>query len=115
MWCFGTKIAEWPDVDNYVFAGVDSAQKGYEGNTIAAISAGGESRMPASETKPGAGYTTITMVSDGTNLYMYMDGTLVSTLENHGKDFSKIISSTDDVIGYIGKSLYKPDPLLIQR
>ena len=111
LWCFGRTVASWPNVDNYVFVGVDSAQKDYKGNTLAAVSVGGESRMPASATKPGAGYTTITVVSDGTSLYMYMDGTLVSTLENHGKDITKVIP-TDDALGYIGKSLYNTDPLL---
>ena len=94
-----------------MFVGVDSNQDSYKGNTIAAISAGGESRMPAPATTPGAGYTTVTLVSDGTNLYMYMDGTLVSTLKNHGKDITKIIPASGE-LGFIGKSLYSPDPLL---
>ena len=111
LWCFGRTVASWPDVDNYVFVGVNSAQDNYKGNTLAAVSVGGESRMPAPSTTPGAGYTSITVVSDGTNLYMYMDGTLVSTLENHGKDITKTIP-TDDALGYIGKSLYNGDPLL---
>ena len=97
LWCFGRTVASWPDVDNYVFVGVNSAQDNYKGNTLAAVSVGGESRMPAPSTTPGAGYTSITVVSDGTNLYMYMDGTLVSTLENHGKDITKTIP-TDDAL-----------------
>ena len=111
LWCFGRTISTWPNVDNYLFVGVDSNQDSYKGNTIAAISAGGESRMPAPATTPGAGYTTVTLVSDGTNLYMYMDGTLVSTLKNHGKDITKIIPASGE-LGFIGKSLYSPDPLL---
>ena len=111
LWCFGRTVSTWPNVDNYLFVGVDSNQNSYKGNTIAAISAGGESRMPAPATTPGAGYTTVTLVSDGTNLYMYMDGTLVSTLKNHGKDITKIIPASGE-LGFIGKSLYSPDPLL---
>ena len=111
LWCFGRTVSTWPNVDNYLFVGVDSNQDSYKGNTIAAISAGGESRMPAPATTPGAGYTTVTLVSDGTNLYMYMDGTLVSTLKNHGKDITKIIPTSGE-LGFIGKSLYSPDPLL---
>ena len=111
LWCFGRTVSTWPNVDNYLFVGVDSNQDSYKGNTIAAISAGGESRMPAPATTPGAGYTTVTLVSDGTNLYMYMDGTLVSTLKNHGKDITKIIPASGE-LGFIGKSLYSPDPLL---
>ena len=111
LWCFGRTVSTWPNVDNYLFVGVDSNQDSYKGNTIAAISVGGESRMPAPATTPGAGYTTVTLVSDGTNLYMYMDGTLVSTLKNHGKDITKIIPASGE-LGFIGKSLYSPDPLL---
>ena len=111
LWCFGRTVSTWPNVDNYLFVGVDSNQDSYKGNTIAAISAGGESRMPAPATTPGAGYTTVTLVSDGTNLYMYMDGTLVSTLKNHGKDITKVIPASGE-LGFIGKSLYSPDPLL---
>ena len=110
LWCFGRTVASWPNVDHYVFVGVNSDQNNYKGNVLAAISSNGEVRMDAPAEKPGAGYTTVTITSDGTKLSMYMDGVLVSE-KTHGKDVTDAMPSEGE-LGYIGKSLYNGDPLL---
>ncbi len=118
LWCFGDGIGKWGEgtIGDYIFVSPNSGQNGYTATVLSAVkvgseSAGGESRMPAPEEQLGGGYTTITLVSDGTTLTMYMDGKEVSTL-NHGKDVSSVIPD-GDILGYIGQSLYSPDKKLI--
>ncbi len=110
LWCFGRTVASWPNVDNYIFVGPMSAQSGYTGTVLAAISAGGETRMARPTKDLGSGYTTVTIVSDGTKLSMYMDGELVSEL-THGKNVLEAIPESG-VTGFIGRSLYNGDALL---
>ena len=118
LWCFGDGIGEWGagNIGDYIFVSPNSGQGSYNGTVLAAVkvgseSAGGESRMPVPSEQLGGGYTTITLVSDGTTLTMYMDGVEVSTLD-HGKDVSSVIPD-GDILGYIGQSLYSPDNKLI--
>lgn len=110
LWCFGRTVASWPNVDNYIFVGPMSAQGGYTGTVLAAISAGGETRMARPTKDLGSGYTTVTIVSDGTKLSMYMDGELVSEL-THGKNVLEAIPESGET-GFIGRSLYNGDALL---
>ncbi len=118
LWCFGDGIGEWGagNIGDYIFVSPNSGQGSYNGTVLAAVkvgseSAGGESRMPVPSGQLGGGYTTITLVSDGTTLTMYMDGVEVSILD-HGKDVSSVIPD-GDILGYIGQSLYSPDNKLI--
>ena len=114
LWCFGRTIDKWPNVGNYVFLGPDSAQYDESGKLLAAICAEADSHKEVRLDKPdetlGAGYTTVTIVSDGTKLSMYMDGKLVSE-KTHGVDATQAYPS-EGALGYIGKSLYNGDPLL---
>ena len=52
LWCFGRTVASWPNVDHYVFVGVNSDQNNYKGNVLAAISSNGEVRMDAPAPPP---------------------------------------------------------------
>lgn len=111
LWTLGNRVDSWPNVTNYLFVGPSSAQSGYSGKVLAALAdTSSEVRMPAPENTTPAGFVTITLVSEGQQLRLYMDGTLVSTL-NHDKDTASIFP-TEGCLGYIGKSLYAPDPLL---
>lgn len=116
LWCLGQGVGEWnnDDVGDYIFVSPKSAQNGYQDKLLSAIKVGSvktdESRMPAPEEVTPNGYVTITVVSDGTNLAMYLDGVKVSELA-HGKDIGKVIPD-GDVLGYIGHSLFAPDPKL---
>lgn len=118
LWCFGDGIGEWGEgnIGDYIFVSPNSGQNNYNGTVLSAVkvgseSEGGESRMPVPTKQLGGGYTTITLVSDGTTLTMYMDGEKVSELD-HGKDVSSVIPD-GDILGYIGQSLYSPDDKLI--
>ena len=118
VWCIGDGIGQWGDgrISDYIFMSANSGQGGYAESVLAAVkvgseSSGGESRMPVPDSKLAGGYTTVTIVSDGGTLTMYMDGKKVSELE-HGKDLSNMIPD-GDILGYIGQSLYEPDKKLI--
>lgn len=120
-WVIGDGVGAWNTnpaspggLGNYVFMNGDSAQGGYNGAVLGAIrvysSAGnGEVRMPAGGSV-AAGFTTITMVSSGQTLTLYRDGVAFSTL-NHSFSLSSIIPG-GSVLGYLGRSLYSPDPNL---
>ncbi len=114
LWCFGNKVDNWPNVKNYIFVGPKSNQNGYKNKAIAAVHNGSsETRLPAPANETiSAGYTTITLVSEGfsTNkVSLYIDG--VKAAENTCSDLIEAIP-TEGILGYIGKSLYAPDPLL---
>lgn len=110
LWCFGRTIDSWPNVDHYIFVSPMSAQGSYRGSVLAAISVDGETRMSRPNTDLSAGYTTVTMVSDGSRLFLYMDGELVSELE-HGKNVLDAVPAQGES-GFLGKSLYHGDALL---
>lgn len=118
LWCFGKDIGQWGagNIGDYIFVSPNSSQGNYKGSVLGAIKVGrenqgGESRMPVPTKSLGTGYTTVTLVSDGTTLTMYMDGELVSEL-THGKDVNSVIPD-GDILGYIGQSLYSADKKLI--
>lgn len=117
IWCFGDGIGQWGanNISDYIFVSPNSSQLASD-KILGAIkvgseAAGGEKRMPTPSTNLETGYNTITLVSDGTTLTMYLNGTAVSTLD-HGYDTSSIIPD-GDILGYIGQSLYSPDKKLI--
>ena len=118
VWCIGDGIGQWGDgkISDYIFMSANSGQSGYVDSVLAAVkvgseASGGESRMPVPDSKLSGGYTTVTIVSDGGTLTMYMDGKKVSELK-HDKDLSNMIPD-GDILGYIGQSLYEPDRKLI--
>lgn len=106
----GSKEGEWPNVDNYFFLTPKSGQGGYSGKILAAISQSGENRLPVNNDRipSSTAFNTYTIVSNGKTITVYLDGEKVTELE-HSKDWTKILAGDKD--GYIGKSLYTPDPL----
>ena len=117
-WTLGQGVGSYGngDVGDYVFVGPKSGQNGYQGKILSAIKIGDESngaekRMPASSTSLGAGYSTITLVSEGNTITVYLDGEQVSQ-GTHNYDSIDSIIPDSGAIGYIGKSLYKPDDLM---
>lgn len=112
-WVVGDGVGPWNTtaLGNHVFMNPNSAQGGYQGEVMGAIrvkdSGNGESRMPSAG-KTNAGFSTVTMVSQGDTLRLYIDGTQRSELK-HSKNLRDIIKG--DTLGYIGRSLYQGDPL----
>lgn len=106
----GSKEGVWPNVDNYFFLTPKSGQGGYTDKILAAISQSGETRLPVNTDKVASNtaFNTYTIVSDGYTITVYLDGEKVTELD-HSKDWSQILTGDRD--GYIGKSLYTPDPL----
>ncbi len=116
-WVLGQGVGSYGDgqIGDYVFMGPKSAQKGYEGKILSGIKVGrenegAEKRMPASSKSLGADYETITLVSEGQTITVYLDGEQVSQ-GTHEYSIKSVIPDTG-TIGYIGKSLYAPDDLM---
>lgn len=117
-WVLGQGVGKWGEhtIGDYVFMGPKSDQNGYKGNILSSIKVGdesarGEKRMPASSKSLGAGYSTITLVSDDNTITVYLDGEQVSQGTHEYNSIASIIPD-EGPIGYIGKSLYEDDPLL---
>lgn len=113
-WLFtlGTTVGEWPNVKNYLFVAPISG--GYSGKMLAAIKDGNTELRYDSETAIACekeGKNIVTVVFENGNVTYYMNG-LKSKPTESGYKIQDILSahSTDTCIGYIGKSLYKPDP-----
>lgn len=113
-WLFtlGTTVAEWPDVKNYLFVAPCSGD--YSGKMLAAIKNDSDELRYDSETAIACekeGKNIVTVVFDNGNVTYYMNGLKSKTTES-GYKIQDILSanSTASCIGYIGKSLYKPDP-----
>ena len=116
-WVLGQGVGTWGshNIGDYFFMGPKSAQSGYQGKILSGIkvgdeSAGAEKRFPASSKELGAGYNTVTVVSDDNTVSIYLDGEKVSEGTH---DYSiKTIIPDSGIIGYIGKSLYAPDAMM---
>ncbi len=113
-WLFtlGTTVAEWPNVKNYLF--VAPCTDAYSGKMLAAIKNDSDELRYDSETAIACekeGKNIVTVVFDNGNVTYYMNGLKSKTTES-GYKIQDILSanSTASCIGYIGKSLYKPDP-----
>ena len=116
-WTLGQGVGTWGNhnIGDYIFMGPKSAQSGYQGRILSGIkvgdeSAGGEVRMPASSESMGADYETVTLVSEGQTITVYLDGEQVSQ-GTHEYSIESVIPD-EGTIGYIGKSLYEPDALM---
>ncbi|WP_272434162.1 immunoglobulin-like domain-containing protein [Actinomyces sp. B33] len=114
-WVIGDGIGDWNTtrLGNYVFVNPASSERA--GGILAGIrvkkgSSNGEVRMPAGGAMSSTSFTTVTMTSKDNNLSLYVDGKKVSTVD-HEYSLSDIVP-TGDVLGYIGRSLYRPDGLL---
>ena len=115
-WCIGQGGGTWEgnDVGNYVFVNPKGRVGDREGEILAGIKVGSprtdEKRLPSPTKNLGDDYATITLVSEEDTLTLYLDGEQVAE-QTHSYSMSDIIPS-GDVLGYIGKSLWNPDPLL---
>ena len=115
-WCIGQGIGTWAgnDVGNYVFVNPKGAPGDRGGEILAGIKVGSpqtdEVRLPSPSKNLGADYATITMVGEDNTLTLYLDGEEVASVE-HSYFMSDVVPK-GDVLGYIGKSLWEPDPLL---
>ena len=116
-WVLGQGVGEYGDgrIGDYVFMGPKSGQGGYEGKILSGIKVGneadgGEKRMPASSKSLSADYETVTLVSDDNTITVYLNGEQVSQ-GTHPYSIKTVIPDSG-TIGYIGKSLYKPDALM---
>ena len=116
-WVLGQGVGIWGshNIGDYIFMGPKSGQGGYEGKILSGIkvgdeAAGGEIRMPASSESLSAGYETVTLVSDGNTITVYLNGEQVSQ-GTHSYSIETVIPDSG-TIGYIGKSLYEPDALM---
>ena len=115
-WCIGQGIGTWAgnDVGNYVFVNPKGGSGDRSGEILAGIKVGSpqtdEVRLPSPSKNLGADYATITLVGEDDTLTLYLDGEQVSQT-THDYSMSDVVPS-GDVLGYIGKSLWDPDPLL---
>ena len=118
-WVIGDGISDWGNVElgNYIFTSPKSNQGDHSGKPLTAIRVNtgdtwewNEVRSPVASEDWADGYHTITVVSEGQTILTYLDGEVVSTL-NHTFNIADVIPE-GDVLGYIGKSLYRPDALL---
>lgn len=113
-WLFtlGTTVDEWPNVKNYLFVAPCSGD--YSGKMLAAIKNDSDELRYDSETAIACekeGKNIVTVVFDNGDVTYYMNGLKSKTTES-GYKIQDILSanSTASSIGYIGKSLYRPDP-----
>lgn len=115
-WCIGQGVGTWEgnDVGNYVFVNPMGRVGDREGEILAGIKVGSprtdEIRLPSPSKNLGAGYGTITLVGQDDKLTLYLDGEVIAE-ETHRYKMSDIVPE-GNVLGYIGKSLWEPDPLL---
>ncbi|MSS84363.1 family 43 glycosylhydrolase [Actinomycetaceae bacterium WB03_NA08] len=114
-WVIGDGVGAWNTtaLGNHVFVNPNSAQSGYAEKVLAGIRVksgdnNGETRVP--EGGPmNPGFSTVTLVSKGQTLTVYVDGEKISDV-THDKSLRDIIPS-GDILGYLGRSLYKDDAL----
>lgn len=115
-WCIGQGVGTWEgnDVGNYVFVNPMGRVGDREGEILAGIKVGApqtdEIRLPSPSKNLGAGYGTITLVGQDDKLTLYLDGEVIAE-GTHSYKMSDIVPE-GNVLGYIGKSLWEPDPLL---
>lgn len=115
-WVIGDGIGAWNTtaLGNHVFVNPRSGDSTYSNAVLAGIrvktpTGNGEVRLPnGGGLNPG--FTTLTLVGDGNALTLYRDGVQISTV-THTAALSSIIP-TGTTLGYLGRSLYAPDPLL---
>ncbi len=115
-WVIGDGVGAWNTtaLGNHVFVNPRSAEGSYNGQVLSGIrvktgSSNGEVRVPAGGAL-NPGFSTITMVGSGDRLTLYRDGQQISTM-THAYSLSTIVPA-GSTLGYLGRSLYAPDPLL---
>ena len=108
----GTTVGEYPKVNNYLFVAPSTGD--YSGKMMGAIKDGEKELRSDKETAiagENEGKNIVTVVFDKGNVTYYLNGLKAKTTESGYKIQDMLnANSTDACIGYIGKSLYKPDP-----
>lgn len=115
-WVIGDGVGAWNTtaLGNHVFVNPRSGESAYSNAVLSGIrvktgSSNGEVRLPnGGGLNPG--FTTLTLVGSGNALTIYRDGAQISTVTRSYAMSSIIPSGT--TLGYLGRSLYSPDPLL---
>jgi Concanavalin A-like lectin/glucanases superfamily len=115
-WVIGDGVGAWNTtaLGNHVFVNPRSGESAYSNAVLSGIrvktgSSNGEVRLPNGGGQ-NQGFTTLTLVGSGNALTLYRDGAQISTV-THTYAMSSIIP-TGTTLGYLGRSLYSPDPLL---
>ena len=114
LFCLGTKVAEWPSVKNYVFFCPAQGNNGNnaQGKVRTGISdASSEKLLPQDKQVKAGEYNTVVYAFDNGVVTVTLNGETIGTLET-GYSIQSIIKNGTDgaTLGYIGKSLYSPDP-----
>ena len=111
LWTLGTTTGVYPSVKNYLFINPLSAQGGYVGKVLGGIKDANTELRSNPLTPNTTELNTVAAVFDNGNLTIYLNGKATATL-NTGYSIQSLLAanSTADCIGYIGKSLYSPDP-----
>ncbi|OLS33403.1 family 43 glycosylhydrolase [Bacillus sp. MRMR6] len=109
LYSIGTKENVWPNVNNYIFFNPK------QGNGTARFGIKDASRelLFQNATIQSGEYNTLTAVFKEGEITLYLNGQQVGTLPHTYKVMEILAAGTDpaaDFIGYIGKSLYTPDP-----
>ena len=115
-WVIGDGIGPWnsPALGDHLFVNPRSSQNGYGDQVLSGLrvktgSGNGEQRLPAAG-GIGDGFATITLVGEGEELRLFLDGEQVSSL-THDHQLAQLVPE-GDTLGYIGRSLYSGDRLL---
>ena len=116
-WLFtlGTTVGSHPNVYNYLFVAPWVSDGNYPGKMLAAIKDGSTEMRCDKDTAlagdNGGGKNIVTVVFNGGNVTYYLNGQKSKTTETTYKIQDMLnANSTATCIGYIGKSLYSPDP-----
>lgn len=115
-WVIGDGVGAWNTtaLGNHVFVNPRSSESAYSNAVLSGIrvktgTTNGEVRLPnGGGLNPG--FTTLTLVGSGSTLTLYRDGVQASTL-THSYAMSSIVPA-GTTLGYLGRSLYAPDPML---
>lgn len=105
----------YPNVKNYLFVAPWVPDGDYKGKMLAAIKDGSTEMRCDKDTAlagdNGGGKNIVSVVFNGGNVTYYLNGKKSKTTETTYK-IQDILNanSTATCIGYIGKSLYNPDP-----
>lgn len=114
LFCLGNKVSTWPNVKNYVFFCPTQGGNGNskDGNIRAGLKDGSKEVLLAQDGKiTENAYNTVKYEFNEGVVSVYLNDTLIETTDS-GYSIQDIISAGTDgtALGYIGKSLYSPDP-----
>ena len=113
-WLFtlGSIRGAWPNVKNYLFVSPVSSDKDYDGKLLAAIKDETEHRIPTSKflTSDTTKDNVVTVVFNYGDVTYYLNGEASDVTETDISILDLLgAGSTEECMGYIGRSLYTPD------